>query len=112
MNLPRNVGRLDAYLRITLGLATLVWGASRRLGWWGPVLTLAGAMKVAEGITGYCPMLHALGARTTEAGGEQSTEVETGSEEPRRSEPWPSSTVTGRGPRFLRTGRTSHLSED
>lgn len=53
--------RLDNYLRITLGLSALVWGASGRAGRWGsPMLTIAGAMKVAEGITGYRPMLQAM----------------------------------------------------
>ncbi len=53
--------QLDNYLRITLGLSALVWGASGRTGRLGSfLLTVAGAMKVAEGITGYRPMLHAI----------------------------------------------------
>lgn len=53
--------QLDNYLRITLGLSALVWGATGRAGRLGSVLlTVAGAMKVAEGITGYRPVLHAI----------------------------------------------------
>lgn len=55
--------RLDNYLRITFGLSALVWGTSGRAGRWGsPLLTIAGAMKVAEGVTGYRPMLQAITA--------------------------------------------------
>lgn len=54
-------------MRLTLGFATLAWVATGRAGRWTPLLGLAGAMKVAEGVTRYCPMLGAMGVSTRES---------------------------------------------
>ena len=55
--MKRNIGDLDAYLRITGGLSMLGIGiiCSSKL------VTLIGSMKVAEGVTRYCPIMHILG---------------------------------------------------
>lgn len=118
MNLPQNVGRLDAYLRITFGLSALVWGASRRLGRWGPLLTLAGAMKVAEGLTRYCPMLHAVDAmnsRTASREEEQAHQgADAGSELSSEDALWktPRGMQEHGSRQRLRSARMTHLPED
>ncbi|HHY82675.1 MAG TPA: DUF2892 domain-containing protein [Clostridiales bacterium] len=56
----KNVGELDAYLRITGGLTLLsigIMGSSK-------TLSLLGSMKVAEGITRFCPILYLMGKNT------------------------------------------------
>jgi len=55
--LTKNVGELDAYLRITGGLTLLGIGIISS----SKFLTFLGSMKVAEGVTRYCPMYHLLG---------------------------------------------------
>ncbi|QQK77319.1 DUF2892 domain-containing protein [Salicibibacter cibarius] len=59
-----NVGTLDAIMRITCGLTGLVWGASKMSRHYDrtmPMLvSIYSAMKVAEGITRYCPILDML----------------------------------------------------
>ena len=49
----KNVGRLDAYVRISAGLMMMSLGVMKHKGW----LAAIGSMKVAEGITRYCPIL-------------------------------------------------------
>lgn len=49
----KNVGRLDAYVRISAGLMMVSLGVMKHKGW----LVAIGSMKVAEGITRYCPIL-------------------------------------------------------
>jgi hypothetical protein len=68
----KNVGTVDATIRITLGLLGLAYGIGkmsrkpRRAPWF--LMTMS-AMKVAEGITRFCPMLYAFGSNTvTKAG--------------------------------------------
>ncbi len=68
----KNVGTVDATIRIALGLLGLAYGIGRmsrkphRTPW---LLMSMSAMKVAEGITRFCPMLYALGSNTvTKAG--------------------------------------------
>lgn len=67
----KNVGTWDAIMRITVGLFGLAWSTSRmaRHPYRGfPVLVaMLSGMKVAEGITRFCPMLHLLGTRTNDA---------------------------------------------
>ncbi|MTI47010.1 YgaP family membrane protein [Sporosalibacterium faouarense] len=58
--MKENVGKLDSYLRITGGLTMLGIGISRDS---GALITL-GAMKVAEGITRFCPVLYLMGKTT------------------------------------------------
>ena len=49
----KNIGRLDAYLRISTGVILTGVGIMRKKG----CLTVLGGMKIAEGITRYCPIL-------------------------------------------------------
>ncbi|HCS74872.1 MAG TPA: hypothetical protein DIW17_13480 [Clostridiales bacterium] len=52
----KNVGELDAYCRIAGGLTLLgigIMGCSK-------TLSLLGSLKVAEGVTRFCPMLYLL----------------------------------------------------
>lgn len=66
MDKMRNVGTLDAYVRIAAGLAALTWVAAGKAGRCSGLVTLLGAMKVAEGITRFCPMLALLKTSTLE----------------------------------------------
>jgi hypothetical protein len=58
--MQKNVGTVEALLRITGGLAGLAWSTAlmvRHPGRGFPVvMSMACAMKVAEGITRFCPM--------------------------------------------------------
>ncbi|AXF55971.1 YgaP family membrane protein [Salicibibacter kimchii] len=60
----KNVGTLDAIMRITCGLTGLAWGTSKMSRHYDrtmPMLvSIYSAMKVAEGITRYCPILDML----------------------------------------------------
>lgn len=62
--MERNVGTLDAIMRITCGLTGLAWSTShmsKRYDRTMPMLvSVYSAMKVAEGITRYCPILDML----------------------------------------------------
>ncbi|MGL4338279.1 MAG: YgaP family membrane protein [Turicibacter sp.] len=49
----KNVGRLDAYLRISAGLMLVSLGIMKKKGW----IAAIGSMKVAEGVTRYCPVM-------------------------------------------------------
>lgn len=58
--MKKNVGDLDRYIRIAGGLFMLGYGTKR-----DSVLMMAlGSLKVAEGITRYCPVLDKLGLST------------------------------------------------
>gem|GEM_PF-572793 len=61
-----NVGRVDALMRVTIGLTGLAWGTARMIkrpdDGISMMVTLASAMKVAEGITRFCPMTAMLNA--------------------------------------------------
>ncbi|WP_071435467.1 YgaP family membrane protein [Bacillus kwashiorkori] len=60
MNIQKNVGTINALIRITLGLTMLSWSTAklakkpRKISYlfWA----MMGAMKVAEGIVKYCPV--------------------------------------------------------
>ena len=56
-----NVGLLDAYLRITLGFMMLGCCAAKKC---HPILSLLAGMKIAEGITRFCPCLYLMNRRT------------------------------------------------
>lgn len=60
--MKQNIGRFDQYLRISAGLTMLGMGIRRN----SLIMMMLGSMKVAEGITRWCPMLHMLGFSTTE----------------------------------------------
>ena len=55
-----NVGILDAFMSITLGYTLLSMGQKKDSGW----MTVLGSLKIAEGITRFCPVLHLLGRNT------------------------------------------------
>ena len=59
-NMQKNVGNIDAYLRITGGLFMIGTGIMRS----SKTMIGLGAMKVAEGITRFCPMLYLLNLST------------------------------------------------
>lgn len=58
--MQKNVGTIDALLRITCGLTMLAWCASRPKREFPCFIALLSAMKVAEGITRFCPILALL----------------------------------------------------
>ncbi|MFZ5943277.1 MAG: YgaP family membrane protein [Bacillota bacterium] len=60
--MKKNVGDLDAMLRIWGGLFLLASGINRD----SEMMMALGAGKVAEGITRFCPMLYYLGLSTRE----------------------------------------------
>jgi len=53
----KNVGRIDAYMRITMGLFMFGKGINKN----SNTEVFLGSMKVAEGITRFCPMFYLLG---------------------------------------------------
>lgn len=65
MKIQKNVDTLDALLRITMGLTGVAWGTAemikRRNRTMPLLMTMCSAMKVAEGITRYCPVLDLMG---------------------------------------------------
>ncbi|MCL1950106.1 MAG: DUF2892 domain-containing protein [Turicibacter sp.] len=56
----KNVGRLDAFLRIAAGTISVSIGIMRDR----PSLATLGALKVASGITRYCPIYDVLNIHT------------------------------------------------
>lgn len=60
VSMEKNVGDLDSFLRIGLGITLAGMGIMRRS---MPLLAFGG-FKVAEGITRFCPMLYVMGAST------------------------------------------------
>lgn len=60
MNVTKNIGILNALIRITLGLTLLSWSTAKmvKFPWRDSYLFIAicGAMKVAEGIVRFCPV--------------------------------------------------------
>lgn len=58
--MQKNVGNFDAYVRITAGLFMIGTGIMRS----SKTMVGLGAMKVAEGVTRFCPMLSLLNLST------------------------------------------------
>lgn len=60
MNITKNIGIVNALIRITLGLTLLSWSTAKmvKFPWRDSYLfvALCGAMKVAEGIVRFCPV--------------------------------------------------------
>ena len=56
----KNVGLLDAYIRIMIGCLLLVCHKNKQ----HPLLAIIGSMKLAEGITRFCPCLYMLNQDT------------------------------------------------
>jgi hypothetical protein len=68
----KNVGTIDATVRITLGLLGLAYGIGKmsRRPYRAPWLLMSlSAMKIAEGFTRFCPMLYAMGVNTRKENG-------------------------------------------
>lgn len=58
--MKKNIGTLDSYMRITGGLTLLGLGILKD----SKSSIFFGSMKVAEGITRFCPMLYIMGMST------------------------------------------------
>ncbi len=60
LNITKNIGILNALIRITIGLTVLSWSTAKmvKFPWRDSYLFIAicGAMKVAEGIVRFCPL--------------------------------------------------------
>jgi hypothetical protein len=60
LNISKNIGILNALIRITIGLTVLSWSTAKmvKFPWRDSYLFIAicGAMKVAEGIVRFCPV--------------------------------------------------------
>lgn len=78
--MQKNIGTMDAIMRITCGLTGVAWATSRmvrhpRRGL--PVaVAMMGAMKVAEGVTRFCPLLKLMGTNTVGKAEKKSLSVE------------------------------------
>jgi hypothetical protein len=60
MNVKQNINIVNALIRITLGLTVVAWSTAKivKRPWRDSylILTMLGAMKVAEGILRFCPL--------------------------------------------------------
>lgn len=63
--MQKNVGTLDALVRISCGLVGLAWCASKSRRRFPYMIAMLSGMKVAEGITRFCPMLAMFNKCTT-----------------------------------------------
>jgi len=55
--MKKNVGFIDSHIRLSCGIFMVSWGIVRK----SPLMIGLGAMKVTEGVTRWCPVLHSLG---------------------------------------------------
>jgi hypothetical protein len=55
-----NVGGIDKWLRISVGLVVIALGLFGPIGWWG----LLGLVPLATGMLGTCPVYSMLGVNT------------------------------------------------
>ncbi|SMO74466.1 YgaP family membrane protein [Melghirimyces algeriensis] len=66
--MQKNVGTWDAIMRITFGLTGLAVGISQMVRkpnrMMSLMIAMLSGMKVAEGITRFCPMLYVMGIST------------------------------------------------
>ncbi|MGA8943284.1 MAG: DUF2892 domain-containing protein [Thermoactinomyces sp.] len=62
--MQKNVGTVDALLRITFGLAGLAYCAAQSRDRFPLCMAIISAMKVAEGITRFCPVLAVFGVKS------------------------------------------------
>lgn len=60
--MKKNVGDVDAYIRLMCGFTMLGMGITRKKN----ICIALGAMKIAEGIVRYCPLFHLMGISTME----------------------------------------------
>lgn len=54
-----NVGRIDKWIRIALGLGLIAWAASG-----GPAWAWIGVVPLATGLFKFCPLYRVLGINT------------------------------------------------
>lgn len=84
--MKKNVGRMDAYARIACGVFGVAWGTARMVRkprQAGPVMvTMMSAIKVAEGITRFCPMLYAMGIDTLDKKNNNASENNSNNQSP------------------------------
>ncbi|WLR51101.1 DUF2892 domain-containing protein [Bacillus tianshenii] len=77
----QNIGTINALMRITIGLTTVAWATAKMVRqpycpsflWFA----MGGAMKVAEGITRYCPMVAAYEQMKKDCGCDSHNDSET-----------------------------------
>lgn len=66
--MKKNVGTIDSLFRITIGLFGLAWGISKMTRsphrFWPKLVAFQSAMKAAEGMIRFCPLLALLGKNT------------------------------------------------
>lgn len=62
MNLVKNVGKVDKYVRIGAGALLIVLAATGAIGVWGWI----GILPLATGFMGTCPAYTVMGISTTE----------------------------------------------
>jgi len=58
-----NVGTIDRFLRIIVGVALIALAATGKVGWWGYI----GIVPLATGVFRFCPAYTLLGMRTCPA---------------------------------------------
>lgn len=57
--MKRNVGTVDKWLRVALGVALIVWAATG-----GPAWAWLGLIPLLTGLFGFCPLYRLLGIST------------------------------------------------
>ena len=62
MNLVKNVGKVDKYVRIAAGALLIVLAATGTIGVWGWI----GILPLATGFMGTCPAYTVMGISTTD----------------------------------------------
>lgn len=93
--MQKNVGTFDAIMRITCGLTGLAWATAcmvrrpyRSMPWFTAIMS---GMKVAEGVTRFCPMLKLMNTNTLGKGsaskGEPSATNEQTANQPNPAQP-------------------------
>lgn len=58
--MQKNVGHLDAHIRISVGLIMVAMGIVKK----SLLLIIPGSCKVSEGVTRFCPILYMLNIST------------------------------------------------
>ena len=58
--MAQNVGGIDKWLRIAVGIILIVLGLFGPLGWWGAL----GLVPLLTGLAGHCPLYSVIGANT------------------------------------------------
>lgn len=65
--IEQNIGKIDRYIRLTAGLFLVGSALSARRQTLGSrTLLTIGSMSVAEGVLGWCPMMHLFGIQNTD----------------------------------------------